>query len=138
MSHRLVQSGPRDSKIVIVGEAPGETEDRSGIPFSGGSGLMLNQMLSRAGMNRDDIFVTNVCHVTPPKNDFGWFLKPSPKPELAHGIIQLKPYLEEIKPNLVIAMGGQSLRFLTGKLGIDKWRGSILDCTLVKGLKVIG
>lgn len=134
----LIQSGPRDAKIVIVGEAPGSTEARTKFPFSGGSGTILDQMLTNVGLMRPDIFVTNVAHVQPPKNDFRWFFKPKVRPEYIAGVIQLKKDLEEIKPNIVVAMGGQSLKVLTGKDGISKWRGSILESTLVHGLKVVG
>lgn len=135
---RLIQIGPRNAKIMIVGEAPGATEDSLGVPFSGASGELLTRMLSRVGISRADCFITNVCHTKPPKNDFNWFIKPKPRPELAYGILQLKADIESIRPNLVIALGSQPLRFLCGKQGIDKWRGSILESTLVKGVKVIG
>src|ERR1043166_8931772 len=139
MTLRLIQQGPRDAKIVLVGEAPGGTEEQTGTPFSGGSGELLNRMLDRVGLQRSSCFITNVCHTRPPGNDFSWFLKPKPRPELVLGLVQLKQDIEEIRPNLVIALGGQSLRFLTGKQGIDKWRGSILEATLVKPtVKVIG
>jgi uracil-DNA glycosylase family 4 len=135
---RLVQQGPRDAKIVLVGEAPGATEEMSGVPFSGGAGVVLNDMLSHVGIRRDECFVTNVCHVRPPDNDFAWFLKPKPRPEFIYGVVQLKTDLEAIRPNLAVCLGGRALKVLAGKDSIDKWRGSILESTLVKGLKVIG
>ena len=135
---KLIQSGPRDAKIVIVGEAPGATEEQTGQPFCGGSGMLLNSMLANTRIRRDQCFITNVCHVKPEKNEFAWFLKPANQQHLVSGIIQLKKDLLEIKPNLVIALGAQPLRVLTNKQGIDNWRGSILESTLVPGLKVIG
>lgn len=133
----LIQSGSKSSKIVLVGEAPGANEERAGKPFIGGSGTLLDQALRQAGISRSDCFVTNVCHVRPPKNEFSWFFKKENQLQLAAGVLQLKRDLEEIKPNLVVAFGAQPLRFLTGKVGIEKWRGSILESTLVPGLKVI-
>lgn len=135
---RLIQEGSRNAKIVIVGEAPGANEDARGVPFIGGSGMILNRVLESAGIRRSDCFITNVCHVRPEKNEFGWFLKKANQHHLIAGMLQLKKDLEEIKPNLVIALGSQPLKILTGHTGIDSWRGSILPCTLVKGLKVIG
>lgn len=135
---RLIQKGPRSASIVIVGEAPGEAEARLGEPFIGGSGTILRQMLSRVGgPDLSTMFVTNICHVRPPDNDFNWFFKPAGMQDLTLGLMQLKRDLEEIRPNLIIALGAQPLRMLTGKTGIDKWRGSILECSLVPGLKVI-
>lgn len=134
----LIQSGPRDTKIVIVGEAPGNQEMREKLPFVGGAGEILTRQLSAVGISRDNCFITNVCHIQPPKNEFGWFMKPKPKPELVLGLMQLKKDLEEIQPNVVLALGSYPLRFLTGKQGINKWRGSILESSLIPGLKVIG
>lgn len=135
---KLIQCGPTDARIALIGEAPGATEDSTGIPFSGGSGHVLDKMLSRAGLRRDECWISNVCHVRPDKNDFAWFLKPANQVHLLQGILQLKKDLTAIQPNVVVALGSQPLRILTGKQGIDKWRGSILPCTLVPGLKVIG
>lgn len=147
---RLVQSGPRTAKIVCVGEAPGANEDEKGKPFVGASGDDLNRYLADIGLRRasydsripdydagDDVFVTNVVHARPPNNKFEAFVKPKPSPHLFMGILQLKKDLEEIRPNLVIAFGDVPMRYLTNKHGIGKYRGSILPCTLAKGLKVI-
>lgn len=133
---RLVQSGPRSTSLMIVGEAPGKNEDESGIPFVGASGEDLNNYLGEVNIHRQDCFVTNVVHERPPNNKFEAFLKP-PHPALFAGIIQLKKDIEEIRPNLVLALGDVPLRFLTNKHSITKYRGSILECALVKGQKVI-
>lgn len=136
---RLIQTGPKNTKIVWVGEAPGEAEDRAGLPFIGGSGTILRQMLGRTKLPPlETTFVTNVCHVKPPKNEFSWFMKKDNIHHLMNGVVQLKKDLDEIKPNVVVALGAQPLRILTNRLGIDKWRGSILESTLCPGIKVIG
>lgn len=135
---RLIQQGPKDARIVFVGEAPGANEDNTGIPFSGGAGTVLNTMLERVGIRRSECFVTNVCHVRPPKNDFRWFIKPKIRPELIAGLVQLKQDLLEINPHLVVALGAQPLRFLTGKQSIEKWRGSVLPCAFAPSIKVLG
>lgn len=140
MSLRLIQDGPKQARIVIVGEAPGATEEATGTPFTGATGVLLNQLLSKVGIDRGKCFITNVAHIRPrgtKSNDFTWFFKKDGLPFLYHGLLQLKSDLEEIRPNLVIALGAMSLRALTGKLGIDKWRGSILESTLVPGVKVV-
>lgn len=135
---KLIQSGPRDARVVLVGEAPGANEEKEGRPFIGGSGELLDRMLSGVGIIRSQCFVTNVCHIRPPANEFEWFLKKANQLPLMQGILQLKKDIETIKPNLVIAFGAQPLRFLTNKMSIEKWRGSILESTLVPGVKTIG
>jgi uracil-DNA glycosylase family 4 len=134
---QLIQEGPRDAKVIIVGESPGKKEWEEKRPFIGGSGEILSRGLNVAKIHRHECFITNICHIRPPKDEFEWFLKPQPKPELLAGIIQLRQDVSEIKPNLVIALGAAPLRILTGKKGITKWRGSILESTLVPGQKVI-
>lgn len=132
----LYSEGPRNARIVLVGEAPGSNEVTLKRPFVGYSGELLDKMLSRAGIRRDQVFITNVAHVQPPGNDFAWFYKGG-KEHLFRGILQLKKDLDEIKPNIVCALGAYPARILTNKKGITSWRGSILPCTLVPGLKVV-
>lgn len=135
---KLIQAGHKNASIVVVGEAPGENEARSGIPFIGGSGQLLDRMLERVGIRRGDVFLTNVCHTRPPGNRFEWFYTKDGMPHYVHGIVQLKADITEIRPNLVIALGTHPLRALTNKIGIEKWRGSVLESKLVPGTKVIG
>src|SRR5215831_4429758 len=147
---KLIQSGPRSAKIMFVGEAPGETEMRTGTPFTGGSGDLLNRMLGnpRINIDRSKCFFTNVCHIRPQgkkSNDFSWFFTAEGMPHLQEGLLRLMADVAEIRPNLVIALGAVPMYFLTkkgtfksGKIsGIDKWRGSILESVLVPGQKVI-
>lgn len=146
----LIQSGPRDAKIMFVGEAPGDNEMKTGVPFSGGSGDLLNRMLGnpRIDIDRSKCFFTNVCHIQPQgkkKNDFSWFFSAEGMPHLQEGIIRLMADVREIRPNLVIALGAVPMYVLTKKgtyksgkvTGIDKWRGSILESVLAPGQKVI-
>ena len=60
--------GNPDADIVFVGEAPGKNEDLQGRPFVGASGRFLDEMLSSVGMNRDDIYITNIVKYRPPNN----------------------------------------------------------------------
>lgn len=126
--------GPRTAKIVIVGEAPGAEEEALGQPFVGGSGRLLTGMLMHVGIVRETCYLTNVMKVRPPGNDFGFFYEDPrpdqrrrPKPELVLGIEELVREIAAIKPNLIIALGGEALKALTGKRGIEKWRGSVLS-----------
>lgn len=67
-------SGPIPARIMIVGEAPGEEEERYGKPFIGYSGKLLDEMLASVGIARGEAFVTNVCRVRPPGNDITLYL----------------------------------------------------------------
>lgn len=135
--------GPTDARIMIVGEAPGEEEDRRGTPFCGASGLELNRMLHEAGIARSQCFVTNVVRERPPGNDLtAWLpLRKSDitsdmvehygrkmKPNVLAGIQLLQKEVERVNPNVIIAVGNVAMWALTGRWGIDSWRGSSLPC----------
>ena len=139
---KLIQKGPRSSRVMIVGEAPGATEMARGQPFVGASGELLDRMLGRAGITPSECFFTNICHIQPQGaklNDFNWFLTPEGRTHLLVGMLQLQKDLFDIRPNLVFALGAQPLRVLTSKAGIDKYRGSILAATPpFPPVKVIG
>ena len=61
-------SGDPDARIMLIGEAPGEQEDKKGIPFVGRSGALLTQTLNTIGINRSDIFIANIIKCRPPLN----------------------------------------------------------------------
>jgi len=65
---RVKGEGPIPARIMLVGEAPGEQEERSGTPFCGSSGQELNRMLHEVGIMRSECYVTNVCKLRPPDN----------------------------------------------------------------------
>ena len=60
--------GPVTARVMAVGEAPGETEDREGRPFVGAAGRLLTQLLEEVGLNRHDIYITNTLKCRPPGN----------------------------------------------------------------------
>ena len=133
-------SGPSNAKIAIVGEAPGQNEERLGRPFVGGAGKILDYMLVEAGIDRSDCYLTNVMHIRPVNNDFGEFYEDAgrkvPGTLLMDGYRRLFKELEEVKPNVIIALGNEAMKALTRKVGITKYRGSILTVDGIGG-KVI-
>lgn len=65
---RCAPDGPINAKVMIIGEAPGSEEEKAGKPFVGSSGQELTRMLSEAGLDREQIYLTNVFHSRPPDN----------------------------------------------------------------------
>jgi len=91
--------GPFHAKVMLVGQNPGEEEDKTGRPFVGRAGKFLNKVLAKNGINREELFVTNlVKHVTP-KNR-----KPLPD-EIAACAPYLEAQVNAIKPKIVVLMG---------------------------------
>jgi len=124
---RVVGVGPPGARIALVGEAPGEGEERLGVPFVGASGRLLDKMLSAAGIQRSACYITNVSKVRPSRNDFAerYREKGQPTPELRVLWDELRDELLAVKPNVIVALGAEALEALTGKKGITDWRGSL-------------
>lgn len=138
--------GQQSSPIWLVGEAPGEEEDKSGQPFKGPAGWRLDLGLREVGLVRSLLWITNLFKQRPPKNDPSYFFRDTELRYLTDEGMQhveiLKAELETWKPNIIVALGAHALFLLTGKGrgndSISKWRGTVLPCTLVPGLKVYG
>src|SRR5690606_17205705 len=98
--HAVFGMGGRPARWMVVGEAPGEQEDRQGLPFVGRSGQLLDAMLASVGLSREkDVFIANVIKCRPPGNR-------NPKPE---EIAACSPYLmrqiELLKPERILVLG---------------------------------
>lgn len=102
----VLPDGDLDSKVVFVGEAPGENEDIKGRPFVGRSGRILEGSMSDAGISRSDVMITNTVKCRPPGNR-------DPRPE---EMAACRPFLEsELSGrSLVVGLGRSSIRDLTG------------------------
>lgn len=116
--------GPASAKLIIVGEAPGENEERLGRPFVGKSGELVNTMLSDAGLDRAACYVTNVVKHRPPGNDIKKLSLLGKS--ISDYLPQLWAEIEAIKPNAILTFGNTPLEALTGYKEITKYRGSIL------------
>lgn len=135
----LRPTGPTNAKIMLVGEAPGQQEERQGVPFVGASGQELDRMLHEAGILRSECFVTNVCRFRPPDNKIEAWIPKRKKdilpgfqpclgkivhPHVVSGVQLLLKEIELVKPEVVIALGATPLWALTQKEGITSWRGT--------------
>ena len=114
-------SGNPQARVVLVGEAPGATEDEMGLPFVGRAGELLDRMLQeQAGVHREEIFIANVLKCRPPGNR-------DPRPE---EVELCSPYLREqirsIWPDVIMTMGNPATRFiLRTEAGITRMRGKV-------------
>lgn len=130
--------GNLNAKIYLIGEAFGATEEREGKPFRGGAGQVLNKLLKKAGIAREECYIDNVIQSRPPGNNFGIYYQDSkrfkPKDALLDAHARIKGLIKSHRPNIVVPLGGEALIAVTGNRGILKWRGSILGCD---GVKVI-
>jgi DNA polymerase len=110
--------GSAEARIVFIGEAPGEQEDRLGEPFVGKSGQLLNKIFEAVGLQRSDVYITNAVKVRPPNNR-----KPSPQ-EIERSKELLMKQLAIIKPRIVCTLGSSALHALSNiQQAITKVRG---------------
>jgi DNA polymerase len=117
--------GNPSADVLLVGEAPGASEDKQGRPFVGRSGKLLDLLLAEAGLERDDVFITNVVKARPPGNR-------DPKAdEVAHYLPWLEAQLALIAPSVIIPVGrhalahfapGQKITEAHGKLIVERDR----------------
>ncbi|MBC7708047.1 uracil-DNA glycosylase [Polaromonas sp.] len=109
--------GNPNANIVIIGEAPGKKEDELGKPFVGASGKFLNQMLEMIGLQREDIYITNIVKYRPPDNR-------DPKPDEKKAFLPyLQSQLEVIQPKIVVTLGRHSMNCFLPDLQISKVHG---------------
>lgn len=138
---KVPTTGPATATIMLVGEAPGEREDLTGLPFQGWSGQILDTMLHQANLSRNELLITNVARERPPGNNISLFFQDKnctvPRPVLKGWIEELKSDILFFRPNIVIALGRTALWALTGETKIKKFRGFITESTLVPGTKVL-
>ena len=95
--------GDPNAEIMIVGEAPGASEDRQGRPFVGRAGKLLDELLAEAGLERSDVYITNVVKARPPGN------RDPRADEVAHHMPWLEAQLALIQPRLVVPLGRHAL-----------------------------
>lgn len=126
-------SGPSGDWF-FVGEAPGEEEDKSLVPFVGKAGRRFNALLEHeAGLARASVYVTNVERHRPPGN------RPPRKSEIVACLSDLKSDLMKVRPKYVVAMGAKAIgTFKKGvKLAAEHGKGSLLTNVLGTGLDVM-
>ncbi|MBD5653616.1 MAG: uracil-DNA glycosylase [Candidatus Eremiobacteraeota bacterium] len=126
-TRRTTVFGEGDScaQLVVIGEGPGETEDKLGRPFVGRAGQLLDKMLLAIGLPREDVFICNTVKCRPTFDDGVRLRNRAPSPaEMSN----CRPYLEEqldiIAPRVILCLGAPSAKsFLGPKFSITRQRG---------------
>lgn len=109
--------GNPDAEVVFIGEAPGKNEDLQGKPFVGAAGKFLNEMLAGIGLERQDIYITNIVKYRPPDNR-------DPLPDEKKAFLPyLQSQLEVIAPKVVVTLGRHSTNCFLPDLQISKAHG---------------
>lgn len=114
--------GNPDTDLMFVGEGPGANEDLEGRPFVGKAGQLLTKVLKAVGLEREEVYITNVVKCRPPQNRTPSFLE----------ISLCKPYLDAqiaiIKPKIIVCLGVAAMNALiNSRLPISKMRGKWIE-----------
>ena len=121
----VLGDGNMNSPLMLIGEAPGIEEDRSGIPFKGEIGELLNKMLLAIKIKRENIYCSYAINFRPPEDR-----KPT-SIEIKRYSVFLKEHISIINPRIVILMGSSAMEAVTGintKISAErgKWKEVIL------------
>lgn len=113
--------GNTSAELMFVGEAPGEQEDLSGIPFVGAAGQLLDKYLEAVGIERDEVYIANILKCRPPHNR-------DPLPEEGDACIGfLREQVKLIRPKVIVCLGRISaMRLIKPDFKITREHGEII------------
>lgn len=125
-THAVPGEGPVPCRLMFIGEAPGEKEDRSGRPFAGRAGTVLQDLLISIGLSRKEVFITSILKCRPPGNR-------DPRDD---EITSCRPYLLRqialLRPSVIVAMGRFSAAVMMDQFGMRKGRISEIHGNLFR------
>jgi len=124
--------GPPDAKVMLIGEVPGDQEDRAGKPFVGPAGGLLNEALAEAGIERSKVYVTNAV------KHFNWEARGKRrihKKPSASEIAACRPWLEaeiaRLHPQVIVCLGATAAQALLGRdFRVTQHRGEFIGSPL--------
>jgi uracil-DNA glycosylase family 4 len=107
-THIVFGDGSSRAELMFIGEAPGAEEDLQGLPFVGAAGQLLNNLLSKLGLRREEVYIANVVKSRPPENR-------NPEPdEIASCLPFLKMQIAAIRPRVIVTLGKVATQALLG------------------------
>jgi len=130
----VVGEGSLSAKIMFVGEAPGKNEAKTGKPFCGASGKILDELLKSIKIEREKVYITSIVKDRPPENR-----DPTPKEVRIYGPF-LDKQIEIIKPKVIATLGRYAMDYIIKKFGlieelkvISKMHGKVFDAKVSYG-----
>lgn len=123
----VIGEGSHYAKIMFIGEAPGKNEAATGKPFCGASGKILDELLASAGIERKDVYVTNIVKDRPPLNR-----DPLPEEIEIYGPF-LDRQIEIIKPEVIATLGRFSMDYIMRKFGLNLTYSGLTTISQIHG-----
>ena len=125
--HPVIGQGNHDARIMFIGEAPGENEAKTGVPFCGASGRVLDELLASIDLDRNDVYITNIVKDRPPEN------RDPRKDEIELYAPFLDRQIAIIQPEVIVTLGRFSMEYILKRYNSPKAKEKIsaLHGTLV-------
>ena len=117
-------SGNPDARIMFIGEAPGKQEAKSGKPFVGAAGHVLDELLKSIGLERSQVYITNILKDRPPEN------RDPRREEISLYVPFLRRQIDIIRPEVIVTLGRFAMEFIFQEFNMPEAGGSI---TLLHG-----
>lgn len=115
----VLGEGSHDAQIMFIGEAPGRNEAKTGRPFCGAAGKILDELLISANVKREEVYITNIVKDRPPEN----------RDPLSEEISFYGPFLDKqiniIQPKIIATLGRFSMVYIMEKFGLENQLGAI-------------
>ncbi len=115
-THMVFGKGNPDAQILFIGEAPGEQEDRTGVPFVGSAGRELDKLLRAIGLTLDDVYIANILKYRPPGN------RDPNEDEIRRHTPYLVEQIRVIAPRFICTLGNFSTKFVLAGFDVDGMR----------------
>ena len=118
----VFSDGNPNSKIMLIGEAPGANEDEEGLPFVGRAGALLDKMLAAIDLDRKKVYISNIINYRPPDNR-----RPTDE-EIKRYLPFITKHVEIISPKILVLLGSTAMNALIGnEVVISKMRGKWIE-----------
>ncbi len=131
----VIGEGNHQAKMIFIGESPGAQENKTGRPFCGAAGKILDEVLESIGIKRKEVYICNILKCKPPRN------RNPQKEEIEACVSYLERQIEIIKPKIICTLGNYSTAYIMEKYGlkdkiqgISKIRGKVFE---IENLKII-
>jgi len=111
-NYPVIGKGDHQAKIMFIGEAPGAQEDKTGHPFCGAAGKVLDELLNSVGIKRKDVYISNLLKCRPPSN------RDPEKGEIEACSSYIERQIKIIQPRIICPLGRYSMQFLMEKFGL--------------------
>ena len=114
--------GRSNAPVMVIGEGPGSSEDKTGRPFVGNAGRYLDHVLEGSGFDRSDFFITNIVKCRPPSNR-------TPRTEEIETCtsLYLNEQIKQVGPRLVLLLGSVAVKKMLGAKSVEEVRGKIIE-----------